>query len=335
MNLVKAIQLDGREDHHVVHLFFETLKQRVGMINTRWIMTDDADQFYNAWKYAFSDSPHKLLCTWHVDRAWRGAIASKIANAELQCQVYHSLHILAQETDINTFNTMLLNFEQQLQEHPDTGIFAEYFITYYSAKKEQWALCYRRKAGINTNMHVESFHRLLKYVYMKGRINKRVDKCIRLLLKIARDKGFERLFKLEKGKVSHRISCINQRHKSSVELSTDLIQDNGFDLWRVVSSKNPLLYYDVHKEDVRCSPNCPLRRTECDICIHQFSCTCPNSLVRLTICKHIHLLIRKLYQNNMYRIMYTIPLILSQVMYMYNIYNVHNTSHTITSDVYV
>ena len=30
--------------------------------------------------------------------------------------------------------------------------------------------------------------------------------------------------------------------------------------------------------------------------------------------------------------MYTIPLILSQVMYMYNMYNVHNTSHTITSD---
>ena len=151
---------------------------------------------------------------------------------------------------------------------------------------------------------------------MKGRINKRVDKCICLLLKIARDKGFERLFKLEKGKVSHRISCINQRHKSSVELSTDLIQDNGLDLWRVVSSKNPLLYYDVHKEDVRCSPNCPLRCTECDICIHQYSCTCPDSLVRLTICKHIHLLIRKLYQNNMHRI------------------NVHNTSHTITSDVY-
>ena len=69
----------------------------------------------------------------------------------------------------------------------------------YSARKKQWALYYRRKAGINTNMYVESFHQLLKYVYMKGIINKRVDKCIRLLLKIARDKGFECLIKLEKG----------------------------------------------------------------------------------------------------------------------------------------
>ena len=113
--------LTTREDH-VVHLFFETLKQRVGIINTRWIMTDDAYQFYNSWKSTFSDSPHKLLCTWHVDRACSGASASKIANAELQCEVYNSLHTLAQETDINTFNTMLLNFEQQLQEHPDRYI---------------------------------------------------------------------------------------------------------------------------------------------------------------------------------------------------------------------
>ena len=86
-------------------------------------------------------------------------------------------------------------------------------------------------------MHVENFHRLLKYVYMKGRINKRVDKCIHLLLKIARDKGFECLIKLEKGNVSHRISCIYQRHKSSVELSTDLMQDNGLDLWSCLIQK--------------------------------------------------------------------------------------------------
>ena len=147
---------------------------------------------------------------------------------------------------------------------------------------------------------------------MKGRVNKRVDKCIHLLLKIARDKGFECLIKLEKGKVSHRISCIRQRHKSSADLSTHLIQDNGNDLWRVTSSKNPLLYYEVRKEDARCSSNCPLRCTECDICIHQYSCTCPDSLVRLTICKRIHLLIRKLYDDNMH--------------------NVHNTTHIITND---
>ena len=57
-----------------------------------------------------------------------------------------------------------------------------------------------KKSGITTNMHVENFHCLLKYVYMKGKVNKRMDKCIYILLKIARDKAFERIIKLEKGR---------------------------------------------------------------------------------------------------------------------------------------
>ena len=45
---------------------------------------------------------------------------------------------------------------------------------------------------------------MLKYVYMKGKVNKRLDKCIFVLIKLARDKSFERLVKLEKGKNTER-----------------------------------------------------------------------------------------------------------------------------------
>ena len=48
-------------------------------------------------------------------------------------------------------------------------------------------------AFINTNMYVEAFHRVLKYVYMKGKVNKRLDNGV--LLKLARDKGFDRLMR--------------------------------------------------------------------------------------------------------------------------------------------
>ncbi len=37
---------------------------------------------------------------------------------------------------------------------------------------------------VSTNMYTESFHRVLKYVYMKGRVNKRMDAIINLLIKI-------------------------------------------------------------------------------------------------------------------------------------------------------
>lgn len=65
-------------------------------------------------------------------------------------------------------------------------------------------------------MYVESFHRVIKYMYLKGETNKRVDKCIQVLMKFERDKGFERLIKLEKGKISERISIIRKRHKISI-----------------------------------------------------------------------------------------------------------------------
>ena len=54
-------------------------------------------------------------------------------------------------------------------------------------------MCYRADFTLNTNMYVEAFHHALKYAYMKEKVNKRLDKCIFVLLKLTRDKGFERL----------------------------------------------------------------------------------------------------------------------------------------------
>ena len=57
-----------------------------------------------------------------------------------------------------------------------------------------------KTVGINTNMYVEAFHHTLKYLHMKGKLNQCVDKCVHLFMKIAKDKAFERLIKLEKGR---------------------------------------------------------------------------------------------------------------------------------------
>ena len=90
-----------------------------------------------------------------------------------------------------------------------------------------WASCYRKDAFVNTNMYivyVEAFHKVLKYIYLKGRVNKRLDKCIFVLLKLARDKGFERLIKIEKGKNTERIKLIRARHQQSLKISLADVQ---------------------------------------------------------------------------------------------------------------
>ena len=70
-------------------------------------------------------------------------------------------------------------------------------------------------------MYVESFHKILKHIYEKGKTNKRVDKCIHVLLKYERDKEFDHLIKLEKGKETGRLRVIKQRHLLSKKLSVN------------------------------------------------------------------------------------------------------------------
>ena len=67
--------------------------------------------------------------------------------------------------------------------------------------------------------YVEAFHHILKYLYMKGKINQHVNKCIHLLMKIAKDKAFEGLIKLKKGKTSYQIGLLKSRHVHSIKLS--------------------------------------------------------------------------------------------------------------------
>ena len=170
-----------------------------------------------------------------------------------------------------------------------TQTFGKYFSQYYAKTKEQWAACYRKAAFVNTNMYVEAFHHVLKYIYMKGKVNKRVDKCIHVL-KFARDKAFERLVKLEKGKVTARIHVIMARHLASQKSPTHLVTEQSDTSWIVTSHDGQRDYYVTWETD-GCQLQC-LKCTECDICVHSYSCNCPDHLIHNTICKHIHLVAR-------------------------------------------
>jgi len=172
----------------------------------------------------------------------------------------------------------------------DTSLadFCTYFIQHYACKPKEWAACYRKHASINTNMFAEAFHRVFKHIYLKGTVNQRVDVLIHTLIRYSRDKAFDRILKMEKGKSTKRCADIIKRHKLSLDLSFDLISPFG-DQWHVKSKTKPLTY-TIEKNAETC--NCWIKCHSCGICVHNYLCTCPDSLLRGTICKHIHLLAR-------------------------------------------
>ena len=62
----------------------------------------------------------------------------------------------------------------------------------------------------------EAFHRLLKTVYLHQKQNRRIDYLLHILLKISKDKAYERLKKKRIKVNTHTVvQKINKRHKSA------------------------------------------------------------------------------------------------------------------------
>ena len=242
-----AWALSNREDKGVVVHFLKSVKTRVGNLSPTIIMSDCAEQYYGAWVAVFEGTPKKLLCTWHVDKAWRRKLNECITEKEDRITIYHHLRVLLEEKDITTLRILLQQFLSFL--HKDQSTFLAYFQNEYVPHIEEWAYAYRHGAEINTNMYVESFHRVLKIVYLDSKQNRRVDHLLTVLLRFARDKAFERIQKLEKGKSSHRIKEINKRHGSAEEMMSAGILPIQYseNSWKVTSQKTKEKHYIVTK----------------------------------------------------------------------------------------
>ena len=197
--------ISNREDTTMLVEFLKAIKRQIGPLKEpHWFMRDDAEQYFNATNGVFEiKRTKKLLCAWHVDRAWRGALKDHVANAQSRIEVYHYLRLLLMENTENKFRVLLQQFLSFLERNEKR--FYTYFKENDCSCLDQWASCFRVGTVVNTNMFLEAFHRLLKVVYLHHKQNRRFDYLMNILLKVNCDKIFEHLTKIEKGKYSQ--SC--------------------------------------------------------------------------------------------------------------------------------
>ena len=281
-----AYAISNREDKVVIKYILESIKLKCkGFKSCSWFMSDMALQYFNAWKEVFDTTNTKYLwCGWHIDRAWRKAIKRYLNSFEEQKEIYHQLRTLMMETSQIGFKQLLTKF---LTTHKSTK-FMEYFQSYCN-HCEQWALCFRPGSPMNTNMYAESFHRVLKIVYLNHKFNRRLDKLLYIILKIARDKAFQQLCKKEKGKHTNRICDINKRHdRAKSYFHSAMIIREDENEYKVSSERKLDVFYTVRKEMQCC--DCKLKCRFCYACSHLYSCTCIDSYTNNTVCKHIHLI---------------------------------------------
>eukprot|EP00794_Sanderia_malayensis_P017246 gene17246-18967_t len=264
--------------------FFAALRERIGDINVKDFMSDDADAFCNAWSRNFAAPRRQLICSWHVDKNIRKNIMQKVKGAEEQAILYKCIKTVITETDEVQFKIKLQELCAYIDENHSE--FYQYFKTQFLSRQSRWAYCYRKSTAANTNMALESFHRVLKVVYLHRKRNKRVDHLLCALLKIARDKAFEAWEKWEKGKRTNKIQDINKRHKTALTLDTSGLIEVTEDQWELQSSTVKGTSYSITR-NTSCS-GCKMKCTSCDVCIHEYTCSCPDYMIHAVPCKHIH-----------------------------------------------
>lgn len=76
-----------------------------------------------------------------------------------------------QYIEIEKFERELNKIITELQSDDETAPFATYFINEYYMKTKLWAYCHRMHLGINTNMHLERMHGIIKGLYFKGKVS--------------------------------------------------------------------------------------------------------------------------------------------------------------------
>ena len=95
-------------------LFCQKIKNVTGDISPAWFMTDIAAQFYDAFCAVLNCEPIQLYCTWHVDRAFKEQLKSKIKNSAIELEVYKQLRIVLEQTNEKLFNNYLSTLCERL-----------------------------------------------------------------------------------------------------------------------------------------------------------------------------------------------------------------------------
>ncbi|XP_044749811.1 uncharacterized protein LOC123310409 [Coccinella septempunctata] len=276
--------ISNRSDKEVFKLMFSKIREEINVIAPKVFMSDMAESFYNAWTEVMGVPEKRLFCTWHVLRAWKKNLV-KIKSKDKQNEVHNQLHSILHERDQQALRRKLFNFLNQCGD-PGVTDFINYFKENYLLNIENWAYAYRLHAGINTNMHLERFHKTLKYMYLKGKKVKRLDKGICAIMQFVRDKLFDRLISRHKGKICSKVKEIRVRHETMTSLDKNLLIKCE-DGWKIPSNTSEETYF-IRKTDSDCQ-KCQLKCTLCNICIHEYICSCIDSSIKFNMCKHIHL----------------------------------------------
>ncbi|XP_054932928.1 uncharacterized protein [Dermacentor andersoni] len=207
----------NRMNEQTLTAFFKYLESAMAKkVAAKTLISDDASQFYKAWSMVMGAAKQKLLSAWHVDNNWRKKILECVEK-QLRPHVYHSvwllLEFLAEKAFEDYFKQFLSSKEEKLRD------FLKYFNDHYAVRPQEWVYCFRTRAAVNTNMHLESKRRTLKHTMLERKQNKHGDKLISALMDLTNHFLIKRAIQMMKGAKGKKLSRIQKNHRSGSEMA--------------------------------------------------------------------------------------------------------------------
>lgn len=285
--------ITSKSDAETLKFFFEALNSRLDPgqeITFDCVMTDDDPALINSMEEGFSKKLRHLLCKWHVFKNLKDNLRSKVP-PELYDTMLSEMKVIMDADTEPVFLKLKEGFLNKYQNDPNASKYLSYLKKHYWKRAEKWAMCYRKfpHGDINTTGHLESFHHRLKKVYLKRKINKRLDDLIYILYDVEWDDHLSRLREASIG-FAVQPQHILERHKRGLLMEDSSIVEQCWDkLWEVKSASNGSVTYIVERYKTSCNfefcfSKCT--KPECHgLCAHLFSCSCPD---HHPLCKHIH-----------------------------------------------
>ena len=299
------------ESTSTMKTFFAAIRNKIGfIIKTDCFVSDDANAFFNAWcaEMKTDNPPHKRLCAWHVNKNWN-AYLSQVPDDPVEPEMLDmlgkpitkrrhckkSLFSLRLELDKDEFNIKLKSFLELLKSDNGYAKFESYFTNNYGQRVEQWAYTFlAEEGGYNTNMYLEAWHRVFKYKYLGGVHQNRLDFVLYKLIKFDKDQIEETVrsenFVIRRTKrtaltlKSHKMAQTDWKESTFNIHFEDCIDDGGIAKFILEKKKEQCTVTQISDNPVhKCSSTCP----ECNMCIHQYHCSCGERRIRRNYCVHL------------------------------------------------
>lgn len=287
-----AFCLCNKVDVVVLSVFFSQIKKLVGCLKVKYFMTgdfftvgDEGDVSYMTWTKFMGAPQKRLFSSWQIDKEWRKHL-SKIAGKPYQkATVYKAMRVLLKEPDPKKFNLLMTALLKHLLEGKYTEPYGKYLELYWANRCQQWAFCYRSEDCVKWDLELEAMNMVVKHIYPQGKV-RRVDIMFEVLLRFIRNKNLHWIVKYAPDQCSARSAFIRCQHHNGVSLTVKNVVPYEVCKWIVRSQQGEFL---VEQTLEKCTEDCLLRCSPCNMCVHTFNCSCMDNIVRGTICKHMHL----------------------------------------------